>query len=146
MLEIFILFKVGQAINRKAASKGWPGWPFVLILVFLYLGGGIVGVIAMVILAGDPNPNGQDDLLDTVIGFYAGAVSGAIASYLLALPLPDRSEPEDEDDRPRRRRDRDDENDDDRPRRRRDRGIDDEDDRDVPRARRADDEDEWRRR
>ena len=129
MLEIFILFALGRAINRKASAKGWPGWPFVLIMLFLYLGCGFAVGIAAVIAWQLQNQNAGDDLLPGLLGFYAGAVCGAIASFLVVGILPDRSEPEDDvDRRPRRAiRERDD------------------DDRDVPKARRADDSD-FRRR
>jgi hypothetical protein len=133
MLEIFILFALGRAINRKATEKGWPGWPFVLILLFLYIGGAITGVVAALIVSGGLAANGDDDLLPFLLGYLGGAATGALASYLIAAALPDRSEPDRENDRRRRARDREDD--------------DYEDDRPLPKARRADDEDDgWRRR
>jgi len=125
MLEIFIRFKLGQAINRKASSKGWPGWPFVLAMIATYV---VLGFA-------NPNAGGNDDLFPFIIGYALGAIAAALSSYFVVLILPDRSEP-----------DRDD-GDDDRPRRLALREDDGDDDRDVPRARRADDSDEdWRRR
>ena len=148
MLEIFILFKVGQAINRKATSKGWPGWPFVILLVIMYICCAISGVVAMVLLTDDgANGNGDDNPLQFIIGYALGAIAGAVASYFIVLILPDRSEPVDDydrdRDRTRRLRERD-EDDDDRPRRFRNR-EDDADDRDGRQDRRADNDD-WRRR
>ena len=145
MLEIFILFKVGQAINRKATSKGWPGWPFVILLVIMYICCAISGVVAVVVLS-DKGGNGNDDNpFEFIIGYALGAIAGAVASYFIVLILPDRSEPVDDYDRDRTRRLRErDEDDEDRPRRFRDRD-DDEDDREGRRGRRTDDDD-WRRR
>ena len=145
MLEIFILFKVGQAINRKATSKGWPGWPFVILLVIMYICCAISGVVAVVVLS-DKGGNGNDDNpFEFIIGYALGAIAGAVASYFIVLILPDRSEPIDDYDRDRTRRLRErDEDDEDRPRRFRDRD-DDEDDREGRRGRRTDDDD-WRRR
>ena len=130
MLEIFILFKVGQAINRKATSKGWPGWPFVILLVIMYICCAISGVVAVVVLS-DKGGNGNDDNpFEFIIGYALGAIAGAVASYFIVLILPDRSEPVDDYDRDRTRRLRErDEDDEDRPRRFRDR-----------------DDDDWRRR
>jgi len=125
MLEIFIRFKLGQAINRKASSKGWPGWPFVLAMTAMYV---VLGFA-------NPNAGGNDDLFPFIIGYALGAIAAALSSYFVVLILPDRSE-----------QDRDDGDDDDRPRRLALREDDGDDDRDVPRARRADDSDEdWRR-
>lgn len=143
MLEIFILFKLGRAINRKATSKGWPGWLFVLILICMYICCAISGVVAMVLLS---NANGNDDdgPFEFLIGYALGAVTGALTSYFLVLILPDRSEPEDEYEGSRRSRNSDADYDDGpRPRRIRDEV---EEDRDIPRARRAEDNDDWRRR
>ena len=124
MLEIFIRFKLGQAINRKASSKGWPGWPFVLAMTAMYV---VLGFA-------NPNAGGNDDFFPFIIGYALGAIAAALSSYFVVLILPDRSEP-----------DRDN-GDDDRPRRWALREDDGDDDRDVPRARRADDSDEdWRR-
>jgi len=146
MLEIFILFKVGQAINRRAKSKGWPGWPFVILLVIMYICCAISGVVAVLILS-DKGGN-DDNPFEFIIGYALGAIAGAVASYLIVLLLPDRSEPIDDYDRDHTRRlserDKDDEDDEDRPRRFRGRD-DDADDRDSRRGRRADDDD-WRRR
>ena len=143
MLEKFILFKFGQAINRKAKSKGWPGWPFVILLVIMYICCAISGVLAVVVLS-DNGGNGNNSF-EFIIGYALGAIAGAVASYFIVLILPDRSEPVDDYDRDRTRRLRErDEDDEDRPRRFRDRD-DDEDDREGRRGRRTDDDD-WRRR
>ena len=146
MLEIFVLFKVGQAINRRATSKGWPGWPFVILLVIMYICCAISGVVAVVVLSDKGgNGNGDDSPFEFIIGYALGAIAGAVASYFIVLILPDRSEPVDDYNRDRTRRLRDgDEDDEDRPRRFRDRDND-TDDRDGRYGRRADDDD-WRRR
>jgi len=137
MLEIFIRFKLGQAINRKASSKGWPGWPFVLAMIAMYVvlsfGCGIIAVLLT--MDANPNAGGNDDLFPFIIGYALGAIAAALSSYFVVLILPDRSEP-----------DRDDGDDDDRPRRWALREDDGDDDRDVPRAHRADDSDDDRRR
>lgn len=148
MLEIFILFKLGMVISHKAMSKGWPGVPFVIIMIALYFASGIAGCVLAIVVASQVDPNGEDGFFEGIIGFYTGAALGIIGCFLLVSVLPDRSEPEDEYDRPRRLRDRGDDYEDDLPRARRERGDDDDDrddDRDVPRARRDDDGD-WRRR
>ena len=141
MLEIFILFKLGMAISRKAMSKGWPGVPFVILMIALYFASGIAGCFLAIEVASQVDPNGEDGFFEGIIGFYTGAALGIIGCFLLVSVLPDRGEPEDDYDRPRRLRSHD-ENDDDLPRARRER-RDDDDDRDVPRARR-DDDGNWR--
>ena len=150
MLEIFILFKLGRTISSKARDKGWPGWPFVVIMVFLYGGGVIAGMIAAAVVSElldlNPNGNGPRDIAEFLVGYLCGAVLGALASYLLVLILPDRSEPEDDhyDDESSDRREQ---RDHDQPRRVRDRDED-EYDRRLPRAKRADEDDEdgrWKR-
>ena len=130
--------------HRKAKSKGWPGWPFVLILIFLYVAGVIAGLVAaglvVAFATGQQAANGAgDDFAEFIIGYLVGASLGAIAGYLLVLALPDRSESEADDDEF-----------DDRLRRRPVRADrdDDGDDRRLPKARRADEDDGdgWRRR
>lgn len=150
MLEIFILFKLGRTISSKAKEKGYPGWPFVVIMISLYLAGIVAGIITAAIVATlmnpDPNVNGGDDIVEFLIGYLCGAVLGALAGYLLVLILPDRSEPEDDyyDDGSS---DRQEHRDRDQPRRIRDRDEV-EYDRRLPRAKRADEDDgdgRWKR-
>jgi hypothetical protein len=136
MCEIIIVWALGKMIAEQAAAKGRAGWPFVLMLIFFWIGGEIFGAIVGAILS-----QGEESVL--VYGLaLGGAVMGAVLSFTILAMVPaveKRSrrrvydDDDDEDDRPRRRSRRDDDDDDDdrpirRPRR------DEEDDDDEPRG------------
>ena len=127
MCEIILLFLLGKKIAGMASEKGRAGWPWVLMLIGLWIGGEFTGAVIGAILtdAGGGNQAGQDDNMFAILGFaLAGAACGAIITFTIVSLLPPVESYDDEDDYPRRRRrrryDEDDSDDyDDRPRRRR---------------------------
>ncbi len=115
MLEIILLFVLGKKIAALAGEKGRSGWPFVLVLIALWVGGeiagGVAGAVVSVYALGDDEPN----MLLMIVGALVGAATGAVVAFLIVKSVPPVSLPdyEDEYDRPTRRRDRDDDDRDD---------------------------------
>lgn len=117
MLDIIVLVLLGMQIAKMAKNKGRSPVPWVLMLVAFWFGGAIgfavlAGIVTAVV---DPNAAENDMLLIFVGAAIAGAVSGAVLSFVIVSMLPDLS-----DEYPRRgsRRRYDDEDDDYRARRR----------------------------
>ena len=108
MLEIFLLIFLGKRLAAKARSRGYAGWPWVVLLVPGWFGSLFVGVVVASIayLATHPNEEGAPMLL-LIPAAYAVAGCVAAGLFLVVGLLPDRR-PDDQDDeeydeRPRRR-------------------------------------------
>lgn len=112
MLEILVLFSMCRFLHKKATEKGWPGWPFVLAMIFSWVGFGFSGAVVGVIVTGDDGelPVGG------IIGYLVGAVMACITNAVFVNLLPDRNDQPDDDDyrpRPRSQRERFDDGDED---------------------------------
>ena len=141
MLDIVILFVCGKALAGICRAKGRDAWPWVLMMIFLWYGGIVVGAFFGGFISGfmdgvQGNQNAEPNWV-LVFGLaIIGGILGMVTSFMIVKFLPDESHTDDDDyDRPRRFRSRrddydDDEDDeDDRPRRRR--RYDDEEDDDT---------------
>ena len=112
MLEIIILINLSKKIAAKAREKGRTEWPFVVLLIFLWVGGeisgGIAGAIVSTVALGDDEPN----LLLMLLGALAGVITGAVLAFQIVKALApartyDDYEDEDEEDYDRPKRDHD---------------------------------------
>src|SRR5262245_25278750 len=102
MLEIVLLFVLSKQIIAMAKRRDIVGWPFVVMLIALWIIGELTGAVAGVIILGD---NGGDGINLAIIPFaIAGAAIGAGITFAIMAVIPKRSpEYDDEFDRPRRR-------------------------------------------
>ena len=139
MIEIIVLFLMGRYLHSTATKKGWPGWPFVLLMIFGWfvcaIGGGVVGMIV--------TDDWDSELpVGGIVGYFVGAVFACVGNALVVAMLPNKAVDDDRDYSTRRRGRRYDEGEDnDDPRDRRGRRYDrDDDDRDDRRGRRRDDD------
>lgn len=139
MLEIVVLISMCRYLHKSATGKGWPGWPFVLLMILGWFAFGIGGGIAGILVSGDDG----DLPVGGIIGYVVGVVLACLANAMIVGILPNRkvTDDYDRDDSPRRRGDDrwEDEYDDDR-RQRHARSRDDRDDRDDRERRRSRDD------
>lgn len=144
MLEIIILVAMCRHLHGKAKKKGWPGWPFVLLMIFGWFVFGIGAGIAGIIISGDDG----DIPIGGIIGYLLGVVLACVTNVLIVALLPDRGVQDDDEDYSDRRRRRfrqdsyesDEADEDDRRGRRRRDDREDEEDRDDRRDRRRRDD------
>jgi hypothetical protein len=103
MLEIFVLITMCRYLHKTATGKGWPGWPFVLLMIFGWFAFGIGGGILGIVVTGDDG----DLPVGGIIGYLAGVVLACLSNAMIVGILPNKSV-KDDDDRdysPRRRGD-----------------------------------------
>src|SRR5262245_37872026 len=131
MLEIALLFVLSKQINAMAKRRDIVGWPFVILLIALWIIGELTGAVAGVIVLGD---NGADGFNLAIIPFaIPGAAIGAGLTFAIVAVIPKRTHEYDGELDRSRRRAMDEDDDFDRPIRPRDeRGVDDPRFRDRP--------------
>jgi uncharacterized membrane protein YgaE (UPF0421/DUF939 family) len=88
MLEILLLFWLGRKIAAIAGDKGRSGVLFVILLLFLWIGGeffgAILGAVISIMATGQEEPN-----FLMVYGLaLLGAATGAVISFLIAHAVP----------------------------------------------------------
>ena len=100
MLEIFFLVFLGKKIAAKARDKGWSGAGAVVLLVGLWFGGEVVGLIAAVVAEEVLHPDDEPNIFLLLLGCYACAALGAVVAFTVVglLPGPQASPYDDEDD------------------------------------------------
>lgn len=131
MLEIIILFPVGQHIASIARSKNRNPVGYIIFMVVAYYAGVMTGIITGMVVSESAGMNGNDKLVFIILGAVIGIAGGIGVSYLLVcsvgtLEKQGRHDEYDDYDDERRRRYEDD---------------------DRPRSRgRFDDDDDWRPR
>jgi hypothetical protein len=90
VLEIFLLIHFGRKLAGICSAKGRSAWPWVLMMVVVYFGAMIGGVVVATIvsLVLDPNIQEPDLLLMLVCGYGSAAVALTLL-FLLVRSLPD---------------------------------------------------------
>ena len=80
MLEILLLYFLGQNISAKARDRGRSGPLFVVLLIAFWLIGEVMGaVVGTLLSAGAEEPN--------MLLVYGGALAGAAAGAVLAFVI-----------------------------------------------------------
>jgi hypothetical protein len=106
MLEIIILIVCGRKVAEICQRKNRAAWPWVLMMIGLYLCGVIGAAIAAAILSFATDPNAQEpNLLYFVVGYLLGAVAALTLTFIIVNALPDANSEDDDEGyrRPRRR-------------------------------------------
>src|SRR5262249_57412944 len=89
MLEIVLLFVLSKQIIAMAKRRDIVGWPFVILLIALWIIGELTGAVAGVIVLGD---NGADGFNLAIIPFaIAGAAIGAGITFAIVAVIPHRA-------------------------------------------------------
>ena len=89
MLEIFLLFKLGKRLAGICREKGRAGWPWVVVMLVVYVGGLVGGAIAAGVVYVIANPNVEEPPgVVCVLGAYACAIPGLIVTYWIVKSLP----------------------------------------------------------
>lgn len=116
MLEIFLIIAISKKIAAILKEKGRSPTGYVVLFVFLWFGGEIIGAIAGFFLAVAMDPGAFNDGFSFVAYLFAlvGAAVGALVAYSIANAVPAIEEPHrrdfdddaDEDEEDRRRENR----------------------------------------
>jgi hypothetical protein len=81
MLEIIMLFLCGKKIAEICNRKSRTAWPWVLMMIAFYIGGGLTGAIVAGIVTMTNNPNAvEPDLIPFLIGGAAKFSWGQVAT------------------------------------------------------------------
>ena len=87
MCEIIMLVILCRSIGNVVAAKGRQKIGYQLMLVGLWIGGEILGVIAGIAVIGATG-GGKNDAVFAYIGALGGALLGAMTAFIIASSLP----------------------------------------------------------
>ncbi len=115
MLEIILIVIISKKIAAQLAEKGRSAAGYIVLFVFLWIGGEIIGAIVGTIITVVQNPNAPEAGFNFLAYIFAllGAALGGTIGYLIASSVPPLEDPrkraldefdEDDDDRERERR------------------------------------------